>query len=1475
MSKFFVCLGIFLPFILFSQNHECSADELRQLHFQKDNTCHQAYEQMEARILQFFTAKQQANQAQNGNLLTAVEPLVIPVVVHIIHNNGPENISDSVVIEAIQFLNDGFSQAGYFANGNGVDVGIQFCLAQRDPDGNFTTGINRVVSPLTNSATAQGNELKDLIRWNTFDYLNIWVVSGGGGYANFPWAHGMVFDGIVIGATALASAGSATLNHEVGHYLALYHTFDNGCENDDCLLNGDRVCDTPPDNSTVAHYCDTAVNSCSTDTDSGFDTDQNDQIWNYMDYGASSCKNGFTQGQTDRMRYALEFERTSLLSSKGCQTPCFTPITGGFAYSPTVPQVGETVTFINNTENATAFQWLVNGVPTSNEVDFNTSFSLQGNYSVSLLVSNNDSLCDEAYTLEVEVICPANAAFTVSDSVTLAGKTVTFSNTSTNPGGTYQWLVNGVPFATSTNASYVLPTDGDFVISLVAQTASQSCRDTTSLTVQAVCIDADFMASDYYPPPGQFVGFTNKSEGATSFVWTINGDAVSTSTDLVYAFPASGVYEVCMEASNPFCGDTNCKEIYAFEEYDGGCAGTYLKQLTPFNSSWGYCSASAPDGSIFMGGSYNNSAVLAKVNTEGEVIWSRTFEHFDADEYITHIYFDSEGMALLLGLGYDYGQSSPLDFFVMKYDPENDNVLWTRIWDNITAQHTLEAIIEKSNGGNYVAVGNLLNDQIYLELDRNTGAKVVEGHYNAGSIDHFNDAVAHNGEAYVAGTQALSTSIASNRACITKFDVTGTRLWTRIYANAPSQTSGSLFEQILIDNDTLVAFGNGNITNISGQGQALLFAKTDLDGNLYWGKSYTIEGENVLALKMLALPDGYLLFGQPYLFGYHILRIDKQGNLIWAKRFDTPVGVYYDFAALQNGFVHFTGYGGFIVGKMSLDGVIAGEDCATIIDVAVTVSDLPNNDGMPQLQMLSKSIPFQTANIAWRPAFFTTAYYNSCGCEEPVDSCYFAADAVLTNLSAACNGDSLTVNFTIYNNGNGDLVAGTPVSFYDADPSVGPATLLKTVPLPNAIAAATSGSFQSFIAPLINTPIFVMVNDAATIPAPWPLLDSFPNASTYECYFQNNLRSFQVNFSPPVLDLGPDVAICDAGTATFQAQPGFVSYEWFDGNPEASYTVWQPGIYWVTTQDACGGIQIDSVSMSIIPSTVADLGPDTLRICRGEQLTFNLSGFDHYLWQPSSLVDCDDCDSVNVGTMQSGGLFVLASTNDGCFSSDSVWLEVLPLDTVYQNMLLCEGDTVFVFGNPVTEAGVISALFVGFDGCDSMQVVSVTTTPAINLSYISTEQVVGFSNGTIALTATGGTGTLHYNWGHTALDTNYLDGLDAGTYSVTVSDINGCEATAQIVVWLGTSTSDNSYIEQCLLGPNPTSGKLSVHLKLFHPATVGLEILDPIGRVVRTVPAKQGLELTWELDMTALASSVYYCKLNVDGKPGVYSFVKQ
>lgn len=212
----------------------------------------------------------------NASNPTVQSTLVIPVVVHIIHNNGPENISNAVVIQGIQDMNDAFANTGAYADPNGVNTGIQFCLAQQDENGNFSSGINRVVSTLTNE-TAETDDiaLKNLIRWDPTKYLNIWLVneitsqamgSGVAGYAYFPSSHGNPEDGIVVEARWFGSdpQNSKIHIHEAGHYLGLYHTFEGGCTNNNCQTDNDMVCDTPPDNSTAAASCSFAPNSCST-----------------------------------------------------------------------------------------------------------------------------------------------------------------------------------------------------------------------------------------------------------------------------------------------------------------------------------------------------------------------------------------------------------------------------------------------------------------------------------------------------------------------------------------------------------------------------------------------------------------------------------------------------------------------------------------------------------------------------------------------------------------------------------------------------------------------------------------------------------------------------------------------------------------------------------------------------------------------------------------------------------------------------------------------------------------------------------------------------------------------------------------------------------------------------------------------------------------------------------------------------------
>lgn len=436
------------------------------------------------------------------NLQGAAEDVyTIPVVVHIIHDGGAENISDTRVIAGIQHMNDAFANVGVYDPSTGVSTGIQFCLAKRDPSGAFTTGITRTQSPMTDLLLeSQDITLKNLVRWDPLQYLNIWVVrevtsesvgAGVAGYAYFPSSHGSPEDGIVGEAQWFGSSpgNSAMYVHEAGHYLGLYHTFEGGCANNNCMTDGDRVCDTPPDGTTAPIPCNGSFNSCSTDADdpspnnpfrpvaAGGLGDQNDLFIDYMDYGRWDCYSVFTQGQKDRMRATLTAIRKSLLASKGCLSPCTNPVNASIAIVSNTVIAGTTVTFTNVSTGAQTYEWRVNGAMIATSFGASYTFNTQGPYIVTLTAYNGDPACTDIDTVIMEVTCPVDASFTANDLAILPGETVTFTNTSTGATG-YEWFVDGVSIGTSHDIQHLFSTQGGYHVTLIA--SNGICQDTSA-----------------------------------------------------------------------------------------------------------------------------------------------------------------------------------------------------------------------------------------------------------------------------------------------------------------------------------------------------------------------------------------------------------------------------------------------------------------------------------------------------------------------------------------------------------------------------------------------------------------------------------------------------------------------------------------------------------------------------------------------------------------------------------------------------------------------------------------------------------------------------------------------------------------------------------------------------------------------------------------------------------------------------------
>lgn len=357
---------------------------------------------------------------------------IIPVVFHILHVGGPENISDAQIMDEMRILNEDYRKLNPDISAVvptftsiAADCEIEFRLAQKDPLGNCTNGIDRIYTSETNI----GDDGSKLNQWPRNKYLNVWVVktitSGAAGYAYLPGTTAAANDGIIILSTYIGAIGSGSttrsraLTHEIGHYLNLNHTW-GGTNNPEVDCTGsDSVTDTP---KTQGHLsCPLGSIVCTAGVI--------ENVQNYMEY--SYCSNMFTTGQKTRMRSALTTttgivgiaQRYNLwtaanLSSTGVSTPAVLCL-ADFESSDLLNVVcqGDSLAFTDISWNGNPTGWVwtfAGGTPaTSTDSVPMITYSTPGVYNVSLTVSNGSGSVSATKTSYITVF-PNTATYTSS-----------------------------------------------------------------------------------------------------------------------------------------------------------------------------------------------------------------------------------------------------------------------------------------------------------------------------------------------------------------------------------------------------------------------------------------------------------------------------------------------------------------------------------------------------------------------------------------------------------------------------------------------------------------------------------------------------------------------------------------------------------------------------------------------------------------------------------------------------------------------------------------------------------------------------------------------------------------------------------------------------------------------------------------------------------------------------------------------------
>jgi len=174
------------------------------------------------------------------------------------------------------------------------------------------SGVRRLIRPDWYSLTPDGpsyRQMKQELYVGGAPDLNVYTVGSftdrAYGYATFPsqYRNAPRQDGIVIvadtfpGGTIQGNNLGRILTHEAGHWVGLFHTFENyGSFPNGCLGPGDVVDDTPAE-AVPARGCPVGLDTCSSP---GLDP-----IFNHMDYTSDYCRSQFTPGQIARLRQQI------------------------------------------------------------------------------------------------------------------------------------------------------------------------------------------------------------------------------------------------------------------------------------------------------------------------------------------------------------------------------------------------------------------------------------------------------------------------------------------------------------------------------------------------------------------------------------------------------------------------------------------------------------------------------------------------------------------------------------------------------------------------------------------------------------------------------------------------------------------------------------------------------------------------------------------------------------------------------------------------------------------------------------------------------------------------------------------------------------------------------------------------------------------------------------------------------------------
>lgn len=397
---------------------------------------------------------------------------------------------------------------------------------------------------------------------------------------------------------------------------------------------------------------------------------------------------------------------------------------------------------------------------------------------------------------------------------------------------------------------------------------------------------------------------------------------------------------------------------------------------------------------------------------------------------------------------------------------------------------------------------------------------------------------------------------------------------------------------------------------------------------------------------------------------------------------------------------------------------------------------------------------------------------------------------------------------------------------------------------------------------------------------------------------QDIVLTIEMDITPPVADAGPDQTLsCNAPSVVLDGSgsstgPNF-TYLWVGpgiNSPQISTTVNVAGTYTLlvtNTQNGCtSSDQVIVTADQSLPTVNASVSGNLT--CVTSTVVLSSGNNDPnvlYSWTgPNNFTS-----NLSNPTVSAPGLYTVIVSVGTCSATDAVEVTFINTLTANINPALIDCDATFelcatasggaapysyLWSNGTTTAcanytapATVGVVIADAGGCvfESPLITIVEPPTETLVTTVTHETAPNASNGTIDLTVTGGIGGYLYLWS-TGATTQDLTGLTGGTYTCTVTNVNGCTSMITVLVLTTSGANEAAIFEQFQLSPNPTEGLSMLSLKLFQTATIRLEIRDMAGRLVLENASKVADTLLEPIDLSQNPAGIYTVSVWIDNQ---------